>query len=83
MDKIRFYLGPETASLLSTTSGAFWKEYENAWWKPIFNNYSGSMNKPYEFQKLRVILPLGWFPEFATESDPYNNLMQVELVDLT
>ena len=58
---------------IKPTSRTFWKKHADAWWKPVFNNYSESMNKPYEFQKLRIILPLGWFPEFATESEIFDS----------
>lgn len=72
-DKIVWGIETVESIVIKPTSKAFWKKHENAWWKPIFNNYSESDNKPYEFQKLRIVLPLGWFPEFAAESEVFDS----------
>jgi len=58
---------------IKPTGKAFWKKHENVWWKQCFNDYAESDNKPYEYNKLRIVLPLGWFPEFANGSEIFDS----------
>lgn len=57
--------------IIKPSSKAFWKKHENVWWKPIYDDYGESDNQPYEYRKLRTILPLGWFPEISSETQSF------------
>ncbi len=72
-DKILWGIETVESITIKPTSQVFWKKYEEAWWGPVFSDYPESINKPYEFQKLRIILPLGWFPEFTAESQIFDS----------
>jgi inorganic pyrophosphatase len=52
-------------------SKSFMKKNSAQWWSPLFENYDESINLPYMLNKIRIVVPLGWFPEFKEESDVF------------
>jgi hypothetical protein len=60
--------------IIKPESKAFWKKHEGAWWADNFSDKEKSINYPYECRRIRLILPIGWYPELSRETGAYDSV---------